>query len=563
VQPRIEPSALPLFHAQQFNHPMAGLGPAFSNTDQYGWSPDGGGFPGLMRNTSPVPSSSSGGGGGIIGAGFQSSMPLNSAVGKQPNSGLFPQQLGAPGPSSQPDQQRASKLFDHSSADFSDGLLSSVGSPASSMATYSRQISASGKLQGAGGSGVGIVGVGSGRLASGVPPGSGLGLASGSGGSQARSIPGLMLQAPVGQKRLPDPSEFPMLGRPASAGVSGRINFVSAASKAPEEFSIQQEDFPALPGTQPATSAAPGSVAASSSVAMPPNSASLATAGVSGTGGSVADGGTAAAAAASAGLPGSADPMTPLGRSTVVYHQNGSITGVPASMVRDQFGMIGLLSLIKVGDENPNFVIIAPGIDLNSLGLPLNNTSEIYSCLGSPWAEQCLAKPQYIDYPVPQEYLVGSQIREKLPPPPLDQLQFETLFWLFYNCTCDHLQLSAAKELHRREWRWIKSEKLWVTRCQQNVEKIPAPQGERGFYYYWDTKTWTRQQKSLTIYYDQIDQSPCNYPDHHVSVGTTLGAAVPGAASGASVGGAGSSGVVGGVGSGSGFVGSSGAGGTS
>lgn len=159
--------------------------------------------------------------------------------------------------------------------------------------------------------------------------------------------------------------------------------------------------------------------------------------------------------------------------------------------------------------------------------------SDIYSCLGSPWAEQCLAKPQYIDYPVPSEYLVGAQIKEKLPPPPLDQLQVETLFWLFYNCTCDYLQLSAAKELHRREWRWIKSEKLWVTRSQHTVDKLT--QGERGYYFYWDVKSWSRQQKSLTIFYDQIDQSPCNYPDLQVSVGTTLGA-------GAGIGGGGVSG---------------------
>ncbi len=42
-------------------------------------------------------------------------------------------------------------------------------------------------------------------------------------------------------------------------------------------------------------------------------------------------------------------------------------------MVTDQFGMAGLLTFIWAAERNPNLVILAPGIDLTTLGLNLNS----------------------------------------------------------------------------------------------------------------------------------------------------------------------------------------------
>ena len=75
------------------------------------------------------------------------------------------------------------------------------------------------------------------------------------------------------------------------------------------------------------------------------------------------------------------------------------------------------------------------------------NIRDLYPTFGSPWTDFCVARPQDMAYPVPSEYLVGVYIRDKLPPPPFEHMSQETLFWLFYNCTQEQMQLLAAKEL--------------------------------------------------------------------------------------------------------------------
>ena len=51
----------------------------------------------------------------------------------------------------------------------------------------------------------------------------------------------------------------------------------------------------------------------------------------------------------------------------------GTISNIPAGMVGDQFGMVGLLTFIRAAETDPNLVALAPGIDLTTLGLNLNS----------------------------------------------------------------------------------------------------------------------------------------------------------------------------------------------
>ena len=51
----------------------------------------------------------------------------------------------------------------------------------------------------------------------------------------------------------------------------------------------------------------------------------------------------------------------------------GTVTNIPAGMVTDQFGMIGLLTFIRAAETDANLVALAPGVDLTSLGLNLNS----------------------------------------------------------------------------------------------------------------------------------------------------------------------------------------------
>ncbi|PAA63799.1 hypothetical protein BOX15_Mlig015139g1 [Macrostomum lignano] len=251
-------------------------------------------------------------------------------------------------------------------------------------------------------------------------------------------------------------------------------SFVAAVSRNPgaasAEFSIQQEDFPALP-------------------------------------------------AAPSGLSGEREELVDeLARFSIDCGGGG---GSGSRVIRDRFGMLGLLSFIRLCEENREDTrFIGRGVDPNGVGLPMTQQGDLHPLLASPLSDCCLHKPQYSDHPVPLEYLVGLQVRDRLPPPPLDQLPVETLFWMFYACTCDRLQLCAAKELHKRHWRWVKADRLWVTRSGDKHERLSGAEGERGRYLCWDTDSWSVQAREFAIHYDQIDDSPANFPDPAVPSGS-------------------------------------------
>jgi len=79
-------------------------------------------------------------------------------------------------------------------------------------------------------------------------------------------------------------------------------------------------------------------------------------------------------------------------------------------MVKDQFGMIGLLQFIRAAESDANLMSLALGQDLTALGLNLNQPESLYPSFGGPWGDhQC--RPQDMDYNVPPEYLVNAGIK--------------------------------------------------------------------------------------------------------------------------------------------------------
>jgi CCR4-NOT transcription complex subunit 2 len=74
----------------------------------------------------------------------------------------------------------------------------------------------------------------------------------------------------------------------------------------------------------------------------------------------------------------------------------------------DRFGLLGLLSVIKMSD--PDLTSLALGIDLTTLGLNLNSTENLHKTFGSPWSNE----PSKVDpeFSVPQCYYAKN-------PPPL------------------------------------------------------------------------------------------------------------------------------------------------
>merc|ERR1719228_2661965 len=194
-------------------------------------------------------------------------------------------------------------------------------------------------------------------------------------------------------------------------------------------------------------------------------------------------------------------------RKGIQTSPEGLVTNIPPNMVVDQFGMIGLLTFIRAAETDPNLVSLALGADLTTLGLNLNSEVNLFPTFGGPWAETP-CRPQDIDFHVPHEYLTNTTIRDKLAPVKLNRYKDDILFFMFYTNVGDVLQLAAAAELHNRDWRYHKEERLWITRAPGMVPSEKTQTYERGTYYFFDVSTWRKVQKEFHLDYDKLEDRP-------------------------------------------------------
>nr|CAG4651825.1 EOG090X06CC [Triops cancriformis] len=326
-----------------------------------------------------------------------------------------------------------------------------------------------------------------------VPGGGLLGRSSFTGAGQGQGSQGL--QAPFGMPLggssmglgldgglMPstlDLSEFPSLTNRMidglgsnSTSLSARSNYVGimkAPSAEPTEFTMSSEDFPALPGTQL-------SLDSSQSNGQDSKPATNAT-------------------------------TTTNSKRGLQTSPDGKVTNIPSGMVTDQFGMVGLLTFIRVAETDSNLVSLALGSDLTTLGLNLNSPESLYANFGGPWAEHP-CRPQDIDFHVPPEYLTNSSIKEKLAPMKLNRYQEDLLFYLFYTYVGDVLQLAAAAELYNRDWRYHKEERVWITRAPGMPPLEKTSTYERGTYYCFDPHNWRKVAKEFYVEYDKLEDRP-------------------------------------------------------
>lgn len=295
-----------------------------------------------------------------------------------------------------------------------------------------------------------------------------------------------------------DINEFPTLGGGSSAGGgqgggshliggsapgSNRPNYVgqlvkdnnnSSIDYSKPAFDMNYNDFPALPGaasgSAAAGSSAPGNNSGSGSNARDMGSESERhfSSGL-GLGSSrlgsgfhsqsvmnnnnspdsltSTTGGTGIMSSTSSGSSGVSSKQSS-GKRGIQTTKDGRVTNIPMGMVTDQFGMIGLLTFLRVADSDPGLVSLALGTDLTNLKLDLNSSDTLYSSFPGPWSEQAL-RPYEIDFPVPSEYLIHHQIKDKLASlkDKLSRYGEDILFFLFYMFPNDYNQIAASQEL--------------------------------------------------------------------------------------------------------------------
>jgi len=141
-----------------------------------------------------------------------------------------------------------------------------------------------------------------------------------------------------------------------------------------------------------------------------------------------------------------------------------------------KYGLLGLLNVIRMTD--PDLNTLALGSDLTSLGLNLNSPDCLHSTFASPWSDRpTKCRPSFTlppcYYMKPLDINLGH----------IKKFQLETLFYIFYGMPRDALQAHAADELYQRNWRFHKESKLWFI---QN-------RGNSGEYVYFDFNTWGQQ----------------------------------------------------------------------
>ena len=246
-------------------------------------------------------------------------------------------------------------------------------------------------------------------------------------------------------------------------GVGGPMSQnMGGGNREDQEFTIQVEDFPALPGS--ATKSMQGGENESSMLStqhITPN------------------------AGVSLRLDVSPSSRVPLSPSLKASNQPGTATASTKYMQSRsetdlKYGVMGVLDVIKM--SNRDLSLLALGCDLTSFGLNLNSTECLYSNFSSPFTSQSAGTEP--NYTTPACY--------RMHPPTLkadhtSKFQVETLFYMFYAMPKDLLQATAAQELYQREWRYHGELRLWLkARTQQELMQSHS----NVQYEYFDVNVW-------------------------------------------------------------------------
>lgn len=191
----------------------------------------------------------------------------------------------------------------------------------------------------------------------------------------------------------------------------------------------------------------------------------------------------------------------------IIISPDGRISNVPPNMLLDQFGMVGLLAYLRAADREKDFFALALGTDLTALGLNLNSNENLYHSFLSPFSD-VPCRLQDIDYPVPTEYIMNCQIKEKLAPIDVSRYSEDTLFYLFHMNGGDLMQLQAASVLYDRDWRYHTEKRFWLTKVPGLEPQQKTVTFEKGVYTVFDVTQWRRVQLEMTIEYNKLAEKP-------------------------------------------------------
>lgn len=163
-------------------------------------------------------------------------------------------------------------------------------------------------------------------------------------------------------------------------------------------FTMATEDFPALPGAAPGEGGGLGGLASEGGGGQP-EGVSLTTSGIG-----LLDSGSqldytgliGGVSGVTSGVTGNSGSTLNQTRSTSITQSGsgGASSGHAGSAIGGDYGLLGLLSVIRMTDADRNR--LALGSDLTLLGLNLNSSDNLYSTFGGPFSDKpATREPHY------------------------------------------------------------------------------------------------------------------------------------------------------------------------
>ncbi|KAG6829795.1 hypothetical protein H0H92_003450 [Tricholoma furcatifolium] len=203
--------------------------------------------------------------------------------------------------------------------------------------------------------------------------------------------------------------------------------------------------------------------------------------------------------------------------SSIAHHPQTPAQQVLVSAA-DRWGLLGLIAMLKNVGTDLDQGMSGIGTDLGTMGLDMSYQGDLFSTFITPWADQSAARTVEPEFHLPACYASV----QAPPPGPSKATAFsdETLFFMFYSSPRDALQEVAAQELWNRNWRYHKDLRLWITKESGTPPSQKVPGGEQGQYTFWDTESWVKERKEMTVLYSDLEEK--NSPAFALGPGLVL-----------------------------------------